>query len=301
YPSPPSTPPTPASELQSFGGNAELTADEDNGRRFLVTFDGRTHEFALSICELSGDEDESVDLRRFREGQVSFRRFMKFPAVVQDRNLVMKWNDRYITRQDGSSLMDCLVEWREAALAKPINARALEEEEPLSSSDEREPDTTRERTTPKKTSSWVRWWRSSRTDPQPQQSPRTPSFTPGRGRSGDTRGDAQHPGLVPSNSAPVDVDPRATTPMPFPSMDSLPKARSATEDDGLRLGLRSRKRFAKTLRLTSDQLKQLHLNPGMNSITFSLSASGVTACTASIFLWESTDSVVVSDIDGTIT
>lgn len=59
--------------------------------------------------------------------------------------------------------------------------------------------------------------------------------------------------------------------------------------------------YVKTLRLTSDQLKQLNLKKGANTITFSLSASGVVACTARIFLWDSSDLIVVSDIDGTIT
>lgn len=61
------------------------------------------------------------------------------------------------------------------------------------------------------------------------------------------------------------------------------------------------KKYAKTLRLTSDQLKQLDLKPGANTVTFSLSASGVVACTARIFVWDHTDLIVVSDIDGTIT
>ena len=51
--------------------------------------------------------------------------------------------------------------------------------------------------------------------------------------------------------------------------------------------------------VTSQQA--LDLRPGANTITFSLASSGVVACTARIFLWEHTDSVVVSDIDGTIT
>jgi phosphatidate phosphatase LPIN len=55
------------------------------------------------------------------------------------------------------------------------------------------------------------------------------------------------------------------------------------------------------LRLTSEQLQALDLRPGANTITFSLASSGVVACAARIFLWEHTDSVVVSDIDGTIT
>lgn len=61
------------------------------------------------------------------------------------------------------------------------------------------------------------------------------------------------------------------------------------------------KKYAKTLRLTSEQLKQLDLKPGANTITFSLSASGVVACTARIFVWDHADMIVVSDIDGTIT
>ncbi|KAI9437755.1 Lipin/Ned1/Smp2-domain-containing protein, partial [Lactarius indigo] len=63
----------------------------------------------------------------------------------------------------------------------------------------------------------------------------------------------------------------------------------------------SKVRYAKSLRLTSEQLQALDLRPGANTITFSLASSGVVACAARIFLWEHTDSVVVSDIDGTIT
>ncbi|KDQ29727.1 hypothetical protein PLEOSDRAFT_1009219, partial [Pleurotus ostreatus PC15] len=65
--------------------------------------------------------------------------------------------------------------------------------------------------------------------------------------------------------------------------------------------VKKRRKFVKTLRLTSDQLKSLELKPGPNSITFSLSSTGVVACTARIFVWDYTDLIVVSDIDGTIT
>jgi len=71
--------------------------------------------------------------------------------------------------------------------------------------------------------------------------------------------------------------------------------------EGMKPQEKKRKKYAKTLRLTSDQLKQLDLKPGANAVTFSLSASGVAACTARIFVWDHTDSIVVSDIDGTIT
>lgn len=61
--------------------------------------------------------------------------------------------------------------------------------------------------------------------------------------------------------------------------------------------------FVKTLRLSSDQLKQLGLRKGENTITFSVTSSysGVATCRARVFLWDSDKPVVVSDIDGTIT
>ncbi|KAL5487690.1 NED1 [Sanghuangporus weigelae] len=287
-----------------FGKGAELNADERSGRRFLLSVCGKTYEFELSIseelaaCEGGGSGDEIRDARRFRDGQVSFRRFIKYPGVVQDKNMVIRWKDKYITRNDTSVLFDCLTKWREAALAKPVNAKALEEEEPLSSSDETEPE---ELTAPKKSSSsWVRWWRSSRSEAPGQPQPRPTSAKPLAQPSSDIQERQRRPSLIQSSSAPPKSDGR-NTPVSFPTMSesklngdaSTRTSRSASEERVMR--------FAKTLRLTSDQLKQLDLKPGKNLITFSLSASGVTACTASIFLWEETDSIVVSDIDGTIT
>ncbi|KAL5527740.1 hypothetical protein ACEPAG_6541 [Sanghuangporus baumii] len=288
-----------------FGKGAELNADERSGRCFLLSVGGKTYDFELSIseelaaCEGGGSGDEIQDARRFRDGQVSFRRFIKYPGVVQDKNLVIRWKDKYITRNDTSVLFDCLIKWREAALAKPVNAKALEEEEPLSSSDETEPE---ELTVSKKSSSsWVRWWRSSRSEAPGQPQPRPTSAKPLAQPSSDIQERQRRPSLIQSNSAPPKSDGR-NTPVPFPTMsESKLNGDASTTRTSRSVSEERDKRFAKTLRLTSDQLKQLDLKPGKNLITFSLSASGATACTASIFLWEETDSIVVSDIDGTIT
>ena len=56
--------------------------------------------------------------------------------------------------------------------------------------------------------------------------------------------------------------------------------------------------YAKTLRLTSDQLKSLKLKPGPNSISFSVNRA---TCTAFMHYWSYKTPVVISDIDGTIT
>ncbi|TPX34174.1 phosphatidate phosphatase [Synchytrium microbalum] len=58
--------------------------------------------------------------------------------------------------------------------------------------------------------------------------------------------------------------------------------------------------YAKTLRLTSEQLKALDLKPGSNSVTFTVT-QGKATTSSQIFLWNYDDKVVISDIDGTIT
>jgi phosphatidate phosphatase LPIN len=58
------------------------------------------------------------------------------------------------------------------------------------------------------------------------------------------------------------------------------------------------KSYAKTLRLTSDQLKSLNLKPGGNEISFSVNRA---TCTAFMYLWRHDVPIVISDIDGTIT
>ncbi|KAA8915632.1 hypothetical protein TRICI_002213 [Trichomonascus ciferrii] len=57
---------------------------------------------------------------------------------------------------------------------------------------------------------------------------------------------------------------------------------------------------AKTLRLTSDQLKSLNLHAGVNEMRFSVN-QGRAVCEARMFYWKSTSPIVISDIDGTIT
>ena len=60
----------------------------------------------------------------------------------------------------------------------------------------------------------------------------------------------------------------------------------------------SSRNFAKTLRLTSDQLKALKLQPGANAMSFTVNRA---TCTAYLYLWSHDVPIVISDIDGTIT
>ena len=66
---------------------------------------------------------------------------------------------------------------------------------------------------------------------------------------------------------------------------------------------KTEKRFKKTIRLTSDQLKKLNLKSGMNEVEFSVTTAfqGTTRCRCHIYLWHHTDKVTCSVyITGTI-
>jgi len=61
--------------------------------------------------------------------------------------------------------------------------------------------------------------------------------------------------------------------------------------------------YKKTLRLTSQQWASLNLKHGVNKITFTVTTrmQGTAECAAHIYLWDYSDKIVISDIDGTIT
>lgn len=56
--------------------------------------------------------------------------------------------------------------------------------------------------------------------------------------------------------------------------------------------------YAKTLRLTSEQLKAMRLKPEPNPMSFTVNRA---KCQANMYLWKLDAPIVVSDVDGTIT
>ena len=76
---------------------------------------------------------------------------------------------------------------------------------------------------------------------------------------------------------------------PFPTPPQSPLSDSFVEPT---------RNYAKTLRLTSDQLKALNLKSGPNEMSFSVNKA---TCTATMYLWSGNTPIVISDIDGTIT
>ncbi|KAK0206929.1 nuclear elongation and deformation protein 1 [Desarmillaria ectypa] len=314
---------------EKYGAGGRLTVSPSDPTKFRVAIEGRRVPFELSLVHVEVDEmrgrrnrdgavpaipnntsnafgmDEVETDRLFEKGKIDLNTFLDDGSIIDDPALVINWNEgQYIRYGDGSPLVQALRLWRNEYLRqRDIGMTPTRPSSPLSDDDEavksRISDSSGVSETtptgnrkPPTSSSWVQWWSRSRRG--------TPSSTPSNGKPGS-------PELRESVSVPLE----STLP---PHLKDIPAAESAPALPSTPLQKpiqdaptpvpvieKPNHKFAKTLRLTSDQLKSLNLKLGPNMITFSLSVTGAIACTARIFLWESTDLVVVSDIDGTIT
>jgi phosphatidate phosphatase LPIN len=85
---------------------------------------------------------------------------------------------------------------------------------------------------------------------------------------------------------------------PSPQLNGHQRAKSEEPSQSMAMLGDSSRNFAKTLRLTSDQLKALKLKPGPNAMSFTVNRA---TCTGHLYLWTHDVPIVISDIDGTIT
>lgn len=102
------------------------------------------------------------------------------------------------------------------------------------------------------------------------------------GYDSETDSDIIHPPIAPTHRR-ADSDSFG--------MQTPPKTPTGTAGDPNR-------NYAKTLRLTSDQLKALGLKAGPNPVSFTVNRA---TCQANMYLWRYDVPIVISDIDGTIT
>jgi phosphatidate phosphatase LPIN len=137
-------------EAALFGTGGTLSASDDDLTTLILNIDGRKVEFQLSLV---GDEYENHDsslkrpvyrdemeaARLFDTARVDLTKLLDDENVTGDPRLMIRWardqcvalpfmssqqliccDDRYITRDDGSPLMDALVYWRASTLEKRV-------------------------------------------------------------------------------------------------------------------------------------------------------------------------------------
>lgn len=268
-----------------FGSNGRITARHDDQTKFQVWIDGTLDEFELSLVasrDVIHDRDEAESARVFEQGIIDYAQLLTDENLVRDERLVMRWTGKqYITREEQSPLMDALQLWASMAreerltvLPSPPSTPSTPSTPPLqtepelrSASDEHEGPKRADSeppgvSTPKSSSSsWVRWWSRSRDIPASERPvlreastmplDQVDSYTYHLVGACSCRlqklGKPPHvPSYLPAPSASAP----ATTPVAFPSPTIHPVPDTMT--------VRKEKKFAKTLRLSSDQLVSLN-------------------------------------------
>ncbi|WVO15745.1 hypothetical protein L204_103407 [Cryptococcus depauperatus] len=244
--------------------SGKLKNVEENPYIFVFEIRDCTHAFELSICKDFGENTtEASQEASFVKNRLTFQTFVENPRVVDDPNVVVRYNNMYFTWSTGYRLLYVLAMYRRT-LAPPFASASSPTLPALSGIGT-------DNAQPQRSSGygWSRWWR--------------------RGQSSGQVSAGQ------SETAPASTTPVPASPVPEPESETTIVSQTTNRERG--------RHYAKTLRLSSDQLQQLHLKPGPNTIQFSVTSSysGMATCTARIFLWEDTDQIVISDIDGTIT
>lgn len=289
--------PSPASSLSVAGGNEDMQ-DAANPYIFVMVSEGATHKFEISLCQsldrASRTQGALPDASEFDASRVTNADFLKRPEVLQDSHLFIRFRERYFGWDNGSPALATLELYRKALIdGQPKGPPAQPAQ---------------------RTGTWRRWWGGSRsrttTEESVQLAASTPSTkqntevvaSPSKEKEKDKDASATSPPATPSSPTFSQADTvvgeaEATSP---PLQEPIPQQGKAKQEASQPS---APKHYAKTLRLTSDQLKALGLKKGANTISYTVqsSYSGVAVISSRVFLWESDYQVVISDIDGTIT
>ncbi|KAF9183413.1 hypothetical protein BGZ51_004031 [Haplosporangium sp. Z 767] len=250
---------------------------------------------ALSLC---GEDDFGKDMvashKVFQTSQLTFEAFSKDPAaILADKRLVCYMDGRFYSWSNAVPQLVALLFFHQ-----PLSDSAT----PMDVKDQK---TAEDRPSATRFGTISRWFRKApagSTSPSPSTADiaSLASTAPSNVEAGVVEAEVES--LPTRNKAirskslpPLDserANDHANSHIPVPTLSEKPAD-----------GVPEKKRYAKTLRLTSEQLSSLGLKKGANTVSFSVTSSyqGTATCVAKIFLWDYDSQVVISDIDGTIT
>ncbi|XP_053618776.1 phosphatidate phosphatase LPIN1 isoform X2 [Plodia interpunctella] len=284
---------------------------------------------SLDPPHLDSDDDEKLLAKGqvevyVREDMVSralpFDEFCsRGAALASEGRLLVRLGDRLLPWRSAGPLLLSLLAYR-----RPLPSRILESLEKSdkdgSESSAQSPSAAHSSSKPRGYYSWWSWRRTTEvkrdeTSPSKEETPKDASLTEtDKGEEKPT--DAQVENVVAES---LEVTQVVETSEQAPGVEDLPSAldeskaqdiehheHSSSESDQEGHGQRPTRRhstFRKTLRLSSEQIKNLNLREGMNEMVFSVTTAyqGTTKCKCNVFRWRYDDKVVISDIDGTIT
>lgn len=272
----PKSPATPVSDREKEADKEEEEdADKDNETVQLKS--GHVYRIEMSLCGFgSFGYDEAENDLLFKDKQLTYDDFVHNPSILNDPRLVFRYNHHFYAATRSSPFFTSLLVFK----------RPIEQKEPSKKvSDSRD------------TYSYGRGWRqwlsrSSTGDPIPLAESKVDNE--------NSVGETVAPTIEDDKQQIQGERTTFTTTTKTTSVGWSPDHKHTDDESNI---FAQRKMYAKTLRLTSDQLQNLNLKKGVNTISFSVKSAyqGTATCAAKIFYWDHDIQVVISDIDGTIT
>ncbi|KAK4513215.1 mRNA 3' end processing factor [Mucor velutinosus] len=272
------------------------TQPADTVQDHLALLPGQIYRIEMSLCGFSAfGKDEKENAQVFDQHKVTYDNFTHNPSMLNDKRLVFRYSNRYYAAGRTGPLFTSLLLYK-----KPLEETPQDEEEAADS-----------RVSYSYGTGWRQWLSRSSV----AAAPPTTTTTTTTGNTADSKDTSTTTQLKEETAAAAAAAAAAapnlatkeeqetttfttttTTTSVGWSADHVHPGQSAEEQA-------PHKVYAKTLRLTSDQLKSLCLKKGVNTISFSVSSAyqGTATCAAKIFYWDYGIQVVISDIDGTIT
>ncbi|KAG0246243.1 hypothetical protein BGX31_003710 [Mortierella sp. GBA43] len=248
-----------------------------------------THRIALSLCgEDEFGKDPVASHKSFKKAQITFDAFSKDPgAVLADKKLVCFLDGRFYTWNNAVPQITSLLFFHQPLA--DVASQDIKDQKNLAAEDR--PSSTR-------FGAISRWFRGTPAGVS------SPPPTPGVINAPATTNGEIGAVAVGTEDGDVPTLNNALRSKSLPLLDSdLNHNHGPTLSEKPADGSEEKKRYAKTLRLSSEQLRSLNLRKGANTVSFSVSSAyqGTATCVAKIFLWDYDAQVVISDIDGTIT
>lgn len=252
--------------------------------------------YSLSLCGGLSDAD-SVTLEKFMSKIVTYDDLCENPNMLTNPELVVRIGNKYYNWLTAAPLILSQIAFQKSLPEKIVESLCSQH---MPKKKEK-----------KESYSWFSWRRKATEGTTATSTvPRVMSESDvAASKSGET---SPHDSTL--DSQPSQPTSATTSPQKIRPVDRLKgedQSSSEADTDGSdRVGRGShgkrkikREIFKKSLRLSSDQVKQLKLQPGQNQVTYSVTTQfqGTKRCTSHVYLWKYNDKIIVSDIDGTIT
>lgn len=143
--------PRPLSDSDSLFGDGGILVDGDveSGDSIAMEYDGTKRlTFELSLCGPLSSMEPPEAARQFAASKIALGRLLEDASLAHSQKLIIRWDDEYISRVDGTPLFEALVGWRDNTLSQRASVAT----------------SISRNSAPRGRSSWL-WWGRGRSDP----------------------------------------------------------------------------------------------------------------------------------------